>query len=92
MVCTIQRIIPKNQSTRILLRESLDLNGTLATADAMHTQTELAASLVEGKHADYLFIAQGTQPTLEVDIRTLKPEDFSPSGGYLEQRPRAHEY
>jgi predicted transposase YbfD/YdcC len=62
----------------------------LVTADAMHTQTGLATSLVEEKHADYLFIAQGNQPSLGADIRTLKPEDFSLSGGYLGQRPRAH--
>ncbi len=70
--------------------EPLALNSSPVTADAMHTQTELATYLVEEKHADYLVIAQGNQPTLEADIRALKPEDFSPSGRNLGQRPRAH--
>ena len=62
------------------LLDSLDLTGTLVTADAMHTQRELATYLVEDKHADYLLIAKGNQPTLQADIRALSPEDFSPSG------------
>ncbi len=65
------------------LLDSLDLTGTLVTADAMHTQRELAAYLVEDKHADYLLIAKGNQPTLQEEIRTLSPEDFSPSGRNL---------
>ena len=72
------------------LLEPLELTGTLVTADALHTQTDLATYLVEDKQADYLFIAQGNQPTLEADIRALQPEDFSPSGGNLGQRPWTH--
>jgi hypothetical protein len=62
------------------LLDSLDLTGTLVTADAMHTQRELATYLVEEKHADYLLIAKGNQPKLPADIQALSPEDFSPSG------------
>lgn len=72
------------------LLEPLELTGTLITADAMHTQREFATYVVEEKHADYLLIAKGNQPTLEADIRALAPEDFSPSGGNLGQGPRAH--
>lgn len=69
--------------------DSLDLTGTLVTADAMHTQRELATYLVKEKHADYVFIAKGNQATLEQDIRALEPEDFSPSGRRVDERPRA---
>ena len=72
------------------LLDPLDLTGTLVTADAMHTQRELATYLVEDKQADYLFIAKGNQPTLEADIRALAPEDFSPSGRHLGQGSRSH--
>ncbi len=72
------------------LLEPLELTGTLVTADALHTQTDLATYLVEDKQADYRFIAQGNQPTLEADIRALQPEDFSPSDGNLGQRPWTH--
>ncbi len=65
------------------LLDSLDLTGTLVTADARHTQRELATYLVEDKPADDLLIAKGNQPTLQEDSRTLGPEDFSPSGRNL---------
>ncbi len=58
--------------------DSLDLRGTLVTADAMHTQRQFAQYVVEEKHADYVLIAKGNQPTLEADIRALDPDDFSP--------------
>ena len=72
------------------LLDSIDLTGTLVTADAMHTQRQLATYLVEEKQADYLFVAKGNQPTLEADIRALAPDDFSPSGRNMGQGPRAH--
>ena len=59
------------------LLDPLDLQGALVTGDAMHTQRDLATYLVEDKHADYLFIAKGNQPTLEADIRALSPDAFS---------------
>ncbi len=65
------------------LLDSLDLTGTLVTADVRHTQRELATYLVEDKHADDLLIAKGNQPTLQEDRRTLGREDFSPSGQNL---------
>jgi hypothetical protein len=68
----------------------LDLEGPLVTADAMHTPRELATYLVEDKQADSRLVAKGNQPTLEADIRALAPEDFSPSGRNLGQRPRSH--
>jgi hypothetical protein len=59
---------------------NLDLNGVTVTADAMHTQTDLARHLVENKGADYVFIVKDNQPTLRADIEALEWESFSPSG------------
>jgi predicted transposase YbfD/YdcC len=42
----------------------LDLTGTVVTLDALHTQAETARHLVEDKHAHYLMIIKGNQPTL----------------------------
>ncbi len=60
------------------LLDPLDLTGTLVTADALHTQQDLASYLMEKKHADYLFTAKGNHPILEADIRALSPDEFSP--------------
>jgi predicted transposase YbfD/YdcC len=42
----------------------LDLIGQVVTLDALHTQTETARHLVEDKHAHYLMIIKGNQPSL----------------------------
>jgi len=42
----------------------LDLIGTVVTLDALHTQAETARHLVEDKHAHYLMIIMGNQPSL----------------------------
>jgi predicted transposase YbfD/YdcC len=46
------------------LLESLDLQGVVVTADAMHTQRDHARFLVEEKGAHYVFGLKGNQPTL----------------------------
>jgi len=61
------------------LLDPLSLEGTIVTADAMHTQKETARYLVEEKKADYLFIAKGNQPTLRQDIADLNLESIPPS-------------
>jgi len=66
----------------------LDLKGSTVTADAMHTQTDLARFLVEEKGADYVFVAKGNQPTLRDDIAALDWGSFPPSGSDLQQRAR----
>jgi hypothetical protein len=53
------------------LLEPLPLDGKLVTADALHTQRELARFLVEDKHADYCFTVKDNQPQLKADIDTL---------------------
>jgi hypothetical protein len=57
----------------------LPLQGTVVTADALHTQKETARYRGEEKKADYLFIAQDNQPTLRQDIADLQMESIPPS-------------
>ena len=61
------------------LLHPLPLEGTVVTADALHTQKKTARFLVEEKNADYLFIAKDNQPTLRQDIADLKLNAFPPS-------------
>lgn len=62
------------------LLEPLDLSGRCVTADAMHTQHDLARFVVEKKHANYCFTVKDNQPTLKADIDTLFDlEPFPPS-------------
>lgn len=61
------------------LLQPLDLEGQVVTADAMHTQTDLARFLVEEKRSDYCFTVKDNQPTLKEDIATLAlNEGFPP--------------
>jgi len=53
------------------LLKPLPLEGKLVTADALHTQRDLASFLVEAKHADYCFTVKDNQPTLKADIDAL---------------------
>ncbi len=54
------------------LFENIDIEGSVVTADALHTQTDIADYLVEEKKADYLFTAKDNQPTLLEDIKALE--------------------
>lgn len=52
------------------------------TADALHTQKDLARFLVKDKKADYLFTVKDNQQTLKDDIKALAlNEGFSPRSG-----------
>jgi len=53
------------------LLEGLDLAATVITADALHTQREHADWLVTHKHAAYLLIVKGNQPTLHRQLKIL---------------------
>jgi hypothetical protein len=58
----------------------IELTGLTVTADALHTQRDLARLLVEEKGADYCFTVKDNQPTLKQDIATLfEPIAFPPS-------------
>ena len=50
------------------LLEILDLDGRTVTADAMHTQREASALIVE-KGGDYVLPAEGNQKSLREDVR-----------------------
>jgi hypothetical protein len=54
-----------------LLLDSMDLSGKTLTADALHTQRELARILVDNKEADYLFTVKDNQPTLRQEISEI---------------------
>ncbi len=52
------------------LLDRIDLGGVTVTADALHTQRELADFLVN-KGANYIFTVKDNQPTLKQDIAEL---------------------
>lgn len=52
------------------LLDRLDLKGLTVTADALHTQRELADFLIN-QGADYVFTVKDNQPTLKRDIAEL---------------------
>lgn len=49
----------------------LDLHGTVVTFDALHSQTAHARFLVEDKHAHYIALIKGNQPTLHRWLKAL---------------------
>lgn len=51
--------------------EPLDLKDKIVTADALHTQKDLARFLGEEKKADYCFTVKDNQSTLKEDIAYL---------------------
>jgi hypothetical protein len=64
-----------------LLRR-LPLDGSLVTADAMHTQTETARIIVQERGGDYLFTVKRNQKGVAENVQQLHQEllrDFSPS-------------
>jgi hypothetical protein len=64
------------------LLKRVDLDGSLVTADAMHTQTETGRIVVQDKGGDYLFTVKGNQKGVADNARELYQNlsrDFSPS-------------
>lgn len=71
-----QRAVDKksNEITAIPeLLNSLALEGTIVTIDAMGTQKEIAATIVE-QEADYILALKGNQSTLHEDVRLFFEE------------------
>ena len=66
--------IPAGQT----LLERLDLNGTIALMDALHTQVETARAVVQGGGGDYVLVVKGSQGDLQEKAQSLLPETFSP--------------
>jgi predicted transposase YbfD/YdcC len=61
------------------LLDDLDIEKAVVTADALHTQKEIADYLVEKKKADYVFCVKGNQPTLLSDITDLDLKKTHPT-------------
>ena len=65
-----------------LLRRT-EIQGSLVSADALHTQTVTAQIIVQDKGADYLFTVKGNQPGVVQNVQQLYQSSrhgFSPSG------------
>ena len=78
--------IPAGQT----LLERLDLDGTIALMDALHTQVVTARAIVQEGGGDFVLVVKGNQETLLDQAQHLLPEDFSPSGDDRQRGPRAH--
>lgn len=81
-----QQQIPSTTNEIPVIRELLDpvpLEGTVVTADAMHTQKATADYVVEEKKADYVFTVKDNQPSLLEAIEDLNLVLFPPSAPRL---------
>lgn len=58
--------------------KSLNIEGSIVSLDALHTQTKTATFIVEQKKADYVLVAKDNQETLKNDIAAVADDDFSP--------------
>jgi hypothetical protein len=61
----------------------IDLDGSLVTADALHTQSETARIVVQDQGGDFLFTVKGNQPGVQKNVQQLYSSlsrAFSPSG------------
>jgi len=58
----------------------LDLEGSVVTADALHTQKALARFVVEGKKADYVLTVKDNQPSLKQEIAEWFASESFPPG------------
>lgn len=59
----------------------LDLGGKIVLADAMHTQTQTAQTILYEKGGDYLMTVKGNQSTLQTTLQDLFDKQvFSPEG------------
>lgn len=76
--------IPAGQT----LLERLDLDGTIALMDALHTQVATARAIVQAGGGDFVLVAKGNQKTLLAQAQHLLPEAFSPSGNDDRRGPR----
>jgi hypothetical protein len=77
--------IPAGQT----LLDRLDLDGTIALMDAMHTQVETAKGIVQEGGGDFVLFVKGNQETLQKQASHFLPEDFSPSAHECRTGPRA---
>ena len=71
------------------LLDRLDLDGTIALMDALHTQVERARGIVQEGGGDYVLVVKGNQSGLLAQAQHFLPEDFSPSLSGGRTRARA---
>jgi hypothetical protein len=57
----------------------LELDGTIALLDALHTQVQTAHTIVQEGGGDFVLVVKGNQPNLLQQAQHFLPEDFSPS-------------
>jgi hypothetical protein len=76
--------IPAGQT----LLERLDLNGTIALMDALHTQVRTAHGIVQEGGGDFVLFVKGNQETLKKQASHFLREDFSPSTHERGEGPR----
>lgn len=67
--------IPAGQT----LLDRLELDGTIALMDALHTQDKTARAIVQEGGGDYVLFVKGNQSGLLKQARHFLPEAFSPS-------------
>ena len=61
------------------LLDRLDLDGTIALMDALHTQVATARAIVQEGGGDYVLVVKGNQGALQKQACHFLPEVFSPS-------------
>ena len=67
--------IPAGQT----LLDRLDLDGTIALMDALHTQVRTAQGIVREGGGDFVLVVKGNQNELQKQAAHFLPEVFSPS-------------
>ena len=67
--------IPAGQT----LLDRLDLDGTIALMDALHTQVRTAQGVVQEGGGDFVLVVKGNQGDLQKQASHFLPEVFSPS-------------
>ena len=60
------------------LLKPMTIEGSVVTADAMHTQRETAKQIFEKNKADYVLTVKDNQPTLKFEIEHVGNDAFSP--------------
>lgn len=73
----------------IPLLETIDIQGKVITADALHTQRRFASYLVEQRQAHYYFTVKGNQPSLLEDITFYFQQNPS-KPNYIDLAPLDH--
>jgi len=76
--------IPAGQT----LLDRLELEGTIALMEALHTQVQTARTIVQAGGANFGLFVKGNQSGLLDQAKHFLPEDFSPSASGSRARPR----